>query len=31
MRYAVDDDAQVVNVFDLDYSAADPQRRFALT
>ena len=31
LYYAVDDDAQVVNVFYLDYSAADPQRRFALT
>ena len=31
MRYAVDDDAQAVNVFYLDCSAADPQRRFALT
>ena len=31
MYYAVNDDAQVVNVFHLDCSAADPQRRFALT
>lgn len=31
LYYAADDDAQVVNVFYLDCSAAEPQRRFALT